>query len=270
MKTMNSIELYKKLPRKNCGECRQKTCMPFALAVSGGSAELSECPYLDKAEIEILKGQFTVSDWREELILKLREEVSNIRFADVAELIGAETEGGNLTIKCMGRPFRVAPDGEVSTHGHITPWVKILLLHYIKNSNANRDSIRSMPKSAEERWISYSELKSGMVKASSFLRECEDPLRELFDNDLKKTGMVLTRLGAAKRGDFPTQEAWLLYLLPKVPAIILYWPADEEFPSKVKVLFDPYADRFLDVESMMFLVEGLVKNIEVLGANIKE
>jgi hypothetical protein len=44
--------------------------------------------------------------------------------------------------------------------------------------------------------------------------------------------------------------------------MILYWPSDSEFESKVKVLFDSTADRYLDVESIMFLVEGLVYNIE--------
>lgn len=53
------------------------------------------------------------------------------------------------------------------------------------------------------------------------------------------------------------------FLLIKAPAvIILYWPADIEFESKVKVLFDSTADKFLDVESILFLAEGLVYNIE--------
>jgi len=30
----------------------------------------------------------------------------------------------------------------------------------------------------------------------------------------------------------------------------------------VQILFDQTADKFLDVESLMFLLEGLVKNIE--------
>ncbi len=53
-----------------------------------------------------------------------------------------------------------------------------------------------------------------------------------------------------------------LNLLPKIPIIILYWLEDDEFPPVIKMLFDSTADRFLDVESLIFLVEGLVKNIE--------
>ena len=45
--------------------------------------------------------------------------------------------------------------------------------------------------------------------------------------------------------------------------LLLHWPHDDEFPSKAKILFDATADRFLDVESLTFLIEGLVKNIEL-------
>ncbi|MGC2064250.1 MAG: DUF3786 domain-containing protein, partial [Thermodesulfovibrionales bacterium] len=111
--------------------------------------------------------------------------------------------------------------------------------------------------------VSYSELRAGMVKASSFLRECEDPLLELFRRDYGKTEAALTRLGAGRGEGFPTKDAWVIYLLPKVPVAILHWPDEEEFPARIKVLFDSTADRFLDVESIMFLVEGLVKNVEI-------
>jgi hypothetical protein len=101
-----------------------------------------------------------------------------------------------------------------------------------------------------------------MVKASSFLREAEDPLKELFESNFEKVAAAITRLGAEQSGDFPTPKAWILFLLPKVPVVILYWPEEDEFPAKVKILFDQTADKFLDVESLMFLLEGLVKNIE--------
>jgi len=101
-----------------------------------------------------------------------------------------------------------------------------------------------------------------MVKASSFLREAEDPIKELFESNFERVSAVITGFGAKLSGDFPTQNAWVLFLLPKVPVVILYWPEEDEFPAKVQVLFDQTADKFLDVESLMFLLEGLVKNIK--------
>ena len=101
-----------------------------------------------------------------------------------------------------------------------------------------------------------------MVKATSFIRDCEEPFREMFDRDLQRVDSILSRYGALKRDDFPTQYARYVILLPKVPVVILYWSADSEFGSKVKILLDSTADKFLDVESLMFLVEGLVYNVE--------
>lgn len=250
---MNPLDLYKNLPKKNCGKCRQKTCMPFALSVIKGETELSECPLLTNDEVESLRGSITKSDWREELILSLKNEIKSINFEDVADGIGAELRGNTLIMKCLGREFSISPDGEITTHGHITPWIKILLLHYIRTSGKGELS---------GKWVSYSELKGAMVKASSFLRDCEEPLKELLERDFAQTEKILIRLGAERSEGFPTENAWHLYLLPKLPVMILYWPQEEEFESKAKVIFDSTADRFLDAESIIFLVEGLVKNIE--------
>ncbi len=250
---MNAIELYKKLPKKNCGECRQKKCMPFALLLIKGEAELSECPYLTEEAINELKEMIVHSDWREDLILKLREDIKSIDFSEISPHIGAELKDGALMLRCMGREFMIGPGGEVTTKGFITPWIKILLLHYIKTGG--RADLSG-------RWVSFSELKSGMVKASSFTRDCEEPIKEMLDRDLQRVTELLSRSGAVSRDEFPTRYAWHILLLPKMPVVILYWPADMEFGSKVKVLFDSTADKFLDVESIIFLVEGLVYNIE--------
>lgn len=250
---MTAVELYKKLPQKNCGKCVQKACMPFALSVLKGDAELAECPFMTAGELEAMKGLLTKSDWREELILKLREEIRNIKFPEIVSDLGAELKGDDLVLNCLGREFSVSPDGEVTTRGHITPWIKILLLHYIRT--AGKGALTG-------KWVSYSELKSGMVKASSFERDCEIPLKELFDGNSQAVEMVLNRFGAIKLENFPTKNAWQIYLLPKLPVLVLYWPEEEEFPSKVKILFDSTADRFLDAESLIFLLEGLVKNVE--------
>jgi hypothetical protein len=259
---MNAFEIYKKLPKKNCGKCGQKTCMPFAFSLLSGEADLSECPELTEPEIGELKRSIQKTDWREELISKLRKEVVAISFPEIAEGLGATMQDGSLVIQSIGGKFAVAPDGEITAQGHNTPWMRILLLHYIRTRGQAALS---------NRWVSYAELKSGMVKALSFRRECEDPLRDLLDRDYVLVTGVLRRIGAEERSGYAAQNAWHLSLLPKLPVIILYWPKEEEFESKVSMLFDSTADQFLDIESLMFLGEGLIENIEAyLRKNTKE
>ncbi len=247
---MNTVDVYKKLPGKNCGQCPEKTCMAFALSIVKGGTDVENCPYLETAVAEELRGAKGV-DWREGLISSLKEEVSRLDFSHCAAGTGAELVDGSMKISCLGMDFLVSPEGDITTRGYINPWIKILLLHYIRTGGRGEPS---------GRWVSFSELKAGLVKASSFHRDCEEPLRELLDRDITRTGAMLSRLGAEETVSESADYAWRLLALPKIPVLILYWKEEEldvTGSSTCRILFDSSADRFLDVESLIFLLEGL-------------
>lgn len=44
-----AIELYKLLPKKNCGECKFPTCLAFAMQLANKKASLENCPYIDES-----------------------------------------------------------------------------------------------------------------------------------------------------------------------------------------------------------------------------
>lgn len=55
------MQILKLLPRTNCGECGQPTCMVFALRAAEGVKVPEDCPKLDaenKARLEAYLGQF--------------------------------------------------------------------------------------------------------------------------------------------------------------------------------------------------------------------
>jgi acetyl-CoA decarbonylase/synthase complex subunit gamma len=41
---LTGIEIFKSLPKTNCGECGVPTCLAFAMSLAAGKAELSACP----------------------------------------------------------------------------------------------------------------------------------------------------------------------------------------------------------------------------------
>lgn len=43
---LSGIEIFKLLPKKNCGECGVPTCLAFAMNLAQGKAELDACPYI--------------------------------------------------------------------------------------------------------------------------------------------------------------------------------------------------------------------------------
>ena len=45
---LTGIQIFKLLPKTNCGECGVPTCLAFAMSLAAGKAELSACPYVSE------------------------------------------------------------------------------------------------------------------------------------------------------------------------------------------------------------------------------
>ena len=43
---LTGIQIFKLLPKTNCGECKYPTCLAFAMALASAKAELDSCPYV--------------------------------------------------------------------------------------------------------------------------------------------------------------------------------------------------------------------------------
>ncbi len=43
---LSGIQIFKMMPKKNCGECGVPTCLAFAMNLAAGKAELDACPYV--------------------------------------------------------------------------------------------------------------------------------------------------------------------------------------------------------------------------------
>ncbi|KJU82845.1 Fe-S cluster domain-containing protein [Candidatus Magnetobacterium bavaricum] len=246
---MNPIELYKNLPKTNCGRCGQKTCMAFAISVVNGSFALEACTELQRDKFEQLSSKITKVDTIESILETLRQEVRKIDLAQVAGALGAEVVPDGVRIRCLGRDFVIDKNGDITSESEASLWMKILLLIYLKMGGGVEPS---------GNWVSFDSLKMGNIKAAAFTRECQGPLTELFKQDFGACVNAIKAIGATSVQGQPSTQAWIVRLLPNLPALIMYWQGDSEFPAEVKMLFDGTADRFLDVESLVFLLRELV------------
>ncbi len=52
---LTGLEIFKLLPKTNCGECGVPTCLAFAMALASGKATLSQCPHVSDAAREALE-----------------------------------------------------------------------------------------------------------------------------------------------------------------------------------------------------------------------
>jgi acetyl-CoA decarbonylase/synthase complex subunit gamma len=51
---LTGIQIFKMLPKTNCGECGVPTCLAFAMNLASGKAELDACPYVSEEARETL------------------------------------------------------------------------------------------------------------------------------------------------------------------------------------------------------------------------
>ncbi|MEN6443537.1 MAG: acetyl-CoA decarbonylase/synthase complex subunit gamma [Methanoregula sp.] len=51
---LKALDIYKLLPKKNCKECGDPTCLTFAMKLAGGKADVDLCPYLDENAKSVL------------------------------------------------------------------------------------------------------------------------------------------------------------------------------------------------------------------------
>jgi len=263
-KSMKYLDLYKLLKKTNCRDCGLPTCMAFAHAVINSEKNIDDCPHIDKNVAEGLKGKTVRRDRENELeslIAPLRNAVSSMDLTAVADGLGATVTGNGLCINCLGKDFLVDANGNIESNCHIHSWITMPLLSYIKACGKPRIA---------GKWVSFEELHNGITMYNFFNRRCIEPLKQIADlhNDIFFD--LLDIFGGQKTEEFSSDHSRIIYPLPRVPFLILYWSAEDNFDSNIKVLFDSTADIFLDVDSIYILGRGIVEMFKKIIAKHEE
>ena len=257
-KLATPIEIYKLLPKSNCGQCRVSTCLAFAAAVIKEEKRLSECPHLDRNTLSQFEGkiqrQVNLETIQEDALKDLKEKIEKIDLASRAERIGAMFNNGSLLLKCLGRDFEIDGKGTVLSHCHTHPWFTIPLLHYILFSAGESPSCR---------WVPFRELENGKTWNPLFERKCEQPLKQIADtHGALFEDLVSIFSGMSSGGAFASDISVILYPLPKLPMMICYWKPEEDMESKLHLFFDATAEKNLLIESIYSTGMGIVRMLE--------
>jgi acetyl-CoA decarbonylase/synthase complex subunit gamma len=51
---LSGLDIFKLLPKTNCGDCKMPTCLAFAMKLAGGQAKLEDCPHVSDEAKETL------------------------------------------------------------------------------------------------------------------------------------------------------------------------------------------------------------------------
>jgi len=257
----NVMDVYKMLDHSNCRQCGEKTCMAFAAAVFMGKKELSLCPQLSpeitaKYKIEDREPNALEEDFNRKL-QQLRSELQKIDLAIISSLVGGTYNAGKLSLKIMGKDFKIDSKGKAYTNIHTNSWIYVTILNYIIHCEG-------VP--ATGNWVPLRELQGGQDWYRLFGQQCEKQLKKTADN-YPELFADLVHMFSGKQivNQFQSDVAVVLLPLPLVPILICYWKPEEGMGSSLNLFFDDTADKNLGMDGLYLLGTGFALMLEKLA-----
>lgn len=166
-----------------------------------------------------------------------------------ARWVAAAEGGGGLEFEALGSTVRVAwPtlafEGPPTLANNFA-W-RLIALHYLAMATGRTPGTD---------WVSYRELPDGLFYANTITREVEEPLARLFATD---TGAFLAAGRPLGASSADIADASLVFRpLPHVPVVFALWREDEEFPAKMKVLYEREGTANLPLQDLRILADML-------------
>ncbi|MHB1344664.1 MAG: DUF3786 domain-containing protein [Thermoleophilia bacterium] len=265
------VDIYRDLPRTNCGDCGKGSCFAFATAVYLEAFPLERCPHLEAAwradmEAKLEQSREAGAGRRpsssEQALRSLLSELADADFAGLAAASGAEHELGadeGLIVGFLDGEYRVTRAGVTAVAGDPpSVWVKILILIYLTRAGGRL---------VEGEWIGYRDLPNTVSKAQSFEMSAARIAGE-FAGRAATMAATVTAMGGRALEPGPADEAYRVEVLPRVPMLLLFWREEEEFPARVSLLLDRSVLDYLDQEALVFAAEALAGRL--LGEDLSE
>lgn len=137
--------------------------------------------------------------------------------------------------------IHVADDRKVS----LSIELRLLILQYL---------VQAKDLSPVGKWVTEKDLKNGEMfyRGVHSLEMFKNPLEEKFGSPPDHFLEAGLSIGRAKV-DF-ADVGLKFQALPRIPALFMLWGADDEFPAKVNILFDPTIEHHLALDTIWGLV----------------
>jgi len=260
MKT--AVEIYKLLPKTNCGTCGMTNCFGFAVKVASGQASITACATLNDAAKSALAAEMDEPQaargtvW-EQALASLQPKIQALDFTRVAAVFGADLVAPDtLELLFLNEHYRITKNKIVDAQGREpVPFISILMYNHLCSPD---------PPPLSGEWITFSSVPASHAKDKAWAGHVEEIIAKHFTANVEGLKIACERLGgipAEVKGGHDT--AYEFRFFPKYPALLLFYDAvpDEDFPAQCKILLDRNVDRYLDIESIVLLGEEFAGRI---------
>lgn len=260
MKT--AVDIYKLLPKTNCGTCGTPTCFGFATKVAARMASINACSNLSpEAKTELAAEMEQLQSSRgtvyEQALVSLRPKIAALDFGRVAKDHGADlVDPDRMTISFLNDDYTVTRERIIGFAGaEPTAFISILIYNHL--------SMPDPPAPAGE-WITFSSVPASHAKDKAWAGHVEEVIAKRFAGNIEELIKACTRMGGVRAEVKGSHDAaFLFHFFPRYPALLLFYDAvpDEDFPAQCKLLLDKTVDKYLDIESIVVLGEVFAERL---------
>ncbi|MCP4350764.1 MAG: DUF3786 domain-containing protein [Desulfobacterales bacterium] len=187
----------------------------------------------------------------EETYKKYLEQIAETDFAAKEEILGVKKDGNELIIPLFGRPYRVSGKG-IADNSEKQPDLSVCVV-------LSRYILMCPDKILEQGdWSAFRDFKDAGPLTVSYDDNIEKPIARKFSGRLGELDEVCRKIGGISPDmDLSYDFKMRFDALPRVPLLLLFNDADDDFPAKCSVLFEKNADKYLDAESLA-IVGGIL------------
>lgn len=185
--------------------------------------------------------------------------ISGIDLAAAAACLGVDMEEGRAVIPFLNRIYRVSKTGIARDDGSRPKLgTCVILSRYLLMCPPVEPTSRA--------WASYRDFKDAGPLTTYWANDVEGALVNTFTGRLSELEKAAAHLGGCTPdSDYPYDGCYGFDALPKIPMLLLFNDADEEFPAKCTVLFQASAENYLDGECLAMLGAQLAGRLISIG-----
>jgi hypothetical protein len=160
-----------------------------------------------------------------------------------------------FSLSVWGKPYRIYPHqfkikSSMENHDKFQPYFDLFALHYLLGAKETE---------LAGQWISEKDIPGG----STFFRGPHEIPTHLitsrFTGNIKEFKTKGEQLSGASLG--LADAAFAFKITPRIPAAVLFWEGDDEFPAEAKILFDRTIAQHLSSDIIWALAVGICEKL---------
>ncbi len=175
------------------------------------------------------------------------KQVATLNLKSMEHKLGITIVKDGGIISLFGTDYRISGQGITGMSGRQPSFeIRVVLCKYLL-------LCPEIPP-REKDWINYREFKDSGPLTVFFANDVENKIAANFSGRPDNLEKACTALGGHRPEiELPYDLSMVFNPLPRVPVLLLFNDADDEFPAKCSVLFEQRAEKYLDAECLAII-----------------